>query len=139
MRLPIEVKKLLDVEDGDVIQNSRLKDVFEGALMTHSHEVNNTTVVEKFMITSRDKHSSNFELILDNESLINSSGIFKNNETYEVSVNGVVVDSFNFKTNLTETFKYGNHKFKVIFTDTNSTSIKLFTRQNQDTFLDFNF
>ena len=139
LRLPIEVKKLLDVEDGDVIQNSRLKDVFEGALMTHSHEVNNTTVVEKFMITSRDKHSSNFELILDNESIINSSGIFKNNETYEVSVNGVVVDSFNFKTNLTETFKYGNHKFKVIFTDTNSTSIKLFTRQNQDTFLDFNF
>ena len=139
LRLPIEVKKLLDVEDGDVIQNSRLKDVFEGALMTHSHEVNNTTVVEKFMITSRDKHSSNFELILDNESLINSSGIFKNNETYEISVNGVVVDSFNFKTNLTETFKYGNHKFKVIFTDTNSTSIKLFTRQNQDTFLDFDF
>ena len=139
LRLPIEVKKLLDLDDGEVIQNSRLKDVFEGALMTHSHEVNNTTVVEKFMITSRDKHSSNFELILDNESIINSSGIFKNNETYEVSVNGVVVDSFNFKTNLTETFKYGNHKFKVIFTDTNSTSIKLFTRQNQDTFLDFNF
>ena len=139
LRLPIEVKKLLDLDDGEVIQNSRLKDVFEGVLMAHSHEVNNTTVVEKFMITSRDKHSSNFELILDNESLINSSGIFKNNETYEVSVNGVVVDSFNFKTNLTETFKYGNHKFKVIFTDTNSTSIKLFTRQNQDTFLDFNF
>ena len=139
LRLPIEVKKLLDVEDGDVIQNSRLKDVFEGSLMTHSQEVNNTTVLEKFMITSRDKHSSNLELILDNESIINSSGIFKNNETYEVSVNGVVVDSFNFKTNLTETFKYGNHKFKVIFTDTNSTSIKLFTRQNQDTFLDFNF
>ena len=139
LRLPIEVKKLLDLDDGEVIQNSRLKDVFEGALMTHSHEVNNTTVVEKFMITSRDKHSSNLELILDNESIINSSGIFKNNETYEVSVNGVVVDSFNFKTNLTETFKYGNHKFKVIFTDTNSTSIKLFTRQNQDTFLDFNF
>ena len=139
LRLPIEVKKLLDVDDGEVIQNSRLKDVFEGALMAHSHEVNNTTVVEKFMITSRDKHSSNLELILDNESIINSSGIFKNNETYEVSVNGVVVDSFNFKTNLTETFKYGNHKFKVIFTDTNSTSIKLFTRQNQDTFLDFNF
>ncbi len=139
LRLPIEVKKLLDVEDGDVIQNSRLKDVFEGALMTHSHEVNNTTVVEKFIITSRDKHSANFELILDNESIINSSGIFKNNESYDVSVNGVVVDSFVYKTNLTEKFKYGDHKFKVVFTDTNSTSIKLFTRQNQDTFLDFDF
>lgn len=139
LRLPIEVKKILDVDNGEVIQNSRLKDVFEGALMVHSQENDNTTIVEKFLITSRDKHSSTFEVLLDNNSLINSSGIFKNNVSYGVSVNGDTIGSFNYKTNLTKTFNYDGHKVKIAFTDTNSTSIKLFTRENQDNFLNIQF
>ena len=137
-RLPIEVKKILDVDEGDVIQNSRLKEIFEGALMIHSQENNNTTVVEKFLITSRDKHAANFEILLDNNSIVNSSGIFKDDATYSISVDGDVVGSFNYKTNLTKTFNYGNHKVKLAFTDTNSTSIKVFTRENQDNFLNVN-
>ena len=139
LRLPIEVKKILDVDNGEVIQNSRLKDIFEGALMVHSQENDNTTIVEKFLITSRDKHSSTFEVLLDNNSLINSSGIFKNNVSYGVSVNGDTIGSFNYKTNLTKTFNYDGHKVKIAFTDTNSTSIKLFTRENQDNFLNIQF
>ncbi|WP_406536942.1 glycosyltransferase [Methanobrevibacter sp.] len=139
LRLPIEVKKILDVDNGEVIQNSRLKDVFEGALMVHSQENDNTTIVEKFLITSRDKHSSTFEVLLDNNSLINSSGIFKNNVSYGVSVNGDTIGSFNYKTNLTKTFNYDGHKVKIAFTDTNSTSINLFTRENQDNFLNIQF
>ena len=139
LRLPIEVKKILDVDNGEVIQNSRLKDIFEGALMVHNQENNNTTVVEKFLITSRDKHSATFEVMLDNYSIVNSSGIFKNNVSYGVSVNGDVVGSFNYKTNLTKTFNYGSHKLKIAFTDTNSTSIKVFTRESQDNFLNIIF
>lgn len=138
-RLPIEVKKILDVDNGEVIQNSRLKDIFEGALIVHNQENNNTTVVEKFLITSRDKHSATFEVMLDNSSLINSSGIFKKNVSYGVSVNGEFVGSFNYKTNLTKTFDYGGHNVKIRFTDTNSTSIKVFTRENQDNFLNIKF
>lgn len=138
-RLPIEVKKILDVDNGEVIQNSRLKDIFEGALIVHNQENNNTTVVEKFLITSRDKHSATFEVMLDNTSLVNSSGIFKKNVSYGVSVNGEFVGSFNYKTNLTKTFDYGGHNVKIRFTDTNSTSIKVFTRENQDNFLNIKF
>ncbi|WP_405267435.1 glycosyltransferase [Methanobrevibacter sp.] len=138
-RLPIEVKKILDVDDGDVIQNSRLKEIFEGAVMTHSFENNNTTIVEKFIITSRDKHAYNFEIIIDNTSVANSTGIFKKNVTYDVAADGEYITSFNFKSNLTKSFKYDGHKVKIIFDDTNSTSIKVFTRENQDNFLNFNF
>ena len=139
LRLPIEVKKILDVDNGEVIQNSRLKDIFEGALMVHSQENDNTTIVEKFLITSRDKHSSTFEVLLDNDSLVNSSGIFKNNVSYGVSVNGDTIGSFNYKANMNKTFNYNSHKVKIVFTDTNSTSIKLFTRENQDNFLNIQF
>ncbi len=139
LRLPIEVKKILDVDDGDVIQNSRLKEIFEGSVMTHSFEHNNTTIVEKFIITSRDKHAYNFEIIIDNTSVANSTGIFKKNVTYDVAVDGEYVTSFDFKNNLTKSFKYDGHKVKIKFDDTNSTSIKVFTRENQDNFLNFNF
>ena len=139
IRLPIEVKKILDVDDGDVIQNSRLKEIFEGAVMTHSHENNNTTIVEKFIITSRDKHAHNFEIFLDNTSVVNSTGIFKKNVTYDIAADGDNIASFNFKDNLTKSFKYDGHKVKIVFDDTNSTSIKVFTRENQDNFLNFNF
>ena len=139
IRLPIEVKKILDVDDGDVIQNSRLKEIFEGSVMTHSYENNNTTIIEKFIITSRDKHAYNFEVMVDNTSIANSTGIFKKNVTYDVAVDGDYVTSFNFKNNLTKPFKYDGHKVKIIFKDTNSTSIKVFTRENQDNFLNINF
>ena len=139
LRLPIEVKKILDVDDGDVIQNSRLKEIFEGAVMTHTNENNNTTIVEKFIITSRDKHAHNFEIFLDNTSIANSTGIFKNNVTYDIAADGDKIASFNFKDNLTKSFKYDGHKVKIVFDDTNSTSIKVFTRESQDNFLNFDF
>ena len=84
-RLPIEAGKLLDVQTGEVIQNSRLKDIFEGALITHSHDFNNSTVNEKYLITSRDKHAYDFEVTMDNTSIVNATGIFKKNNTYIIA------------------------------------------------------
>ena len=134
-RLPIEANNSLKVQTGDVIQNSRLKDVFEGVIINHNHEVNNTTITEQFLISSRDRHALNYELILDNESVVNSSGIFKENYTYEIYVDGGYVDKFEFHNASSQNFEYNGHSIEILFRDTNSTSIKAFTNE----FLNINF
>lgn len=139
LRLPIEVKKLLQVENGKVIQNSRLKDVFDGSLITHAYEYNNTTIKEKYFITSNEKQSSTYEIFLDNESIVNSYGTFKDNGTYDISVDGNYLTSFSYKNNLTKSFKFDGHDLEIVFRDTNSTSIKQFSSGNQGVFLNFNF
>ena len=139
LRLPIQAKKFLDVDTGDVIQNSRLKDIFEGSLITHNSDVNNTTITEKYVITSRDKNASVYEVFIDNNSAFSSSGIFKDNSTYSIMADGEYITSFNYADGLNKTFRHDGHKIEILFRDTNSTSIKVFTRENQDTFLDFDF
>jgi len=137
LRLPLDAKQAMDVSDGNVIQNSRLKEIFEGSVITHNFEVNNTTVKEKFTITSREKHSDIFEIFMNNESVINSSGIFKNNSTYYIAVDGDYYTSFVFKEGVNKTFEYGDNEIEIVFKDTNSTSIKSFVRQDQGNFLNF--
>ena len=139
LRMPIEVKKLLHVKNGEVIQNSRLKDIFDGSLITHAYEYNNTTIKEKYFISSSEKQSSKYEIFLDNESIVSSYGCFKENSTYDISVGGSYVTSFNYNDNLTKSFEYGKHNIEIVFNGTNSTSIKQFASENQGNFLNFNF
>ena len=138
LRLPIQAKKFLDVDTGDVIQNSRLKEIFDGSVITHSFGDENTTIKEKYSITSRDKNASIFEVIVDNSSVASSSGIFKDNSTYDIAINGEYITSFNYEDGLNKTFKYDGHEVEILFKDTNSTSIKVFARENQGYFLNFN-
>ena len=140
LRLPHDAKKVLYVSDGDVIQDIRLKDVFEGSVITHTHELeNNATTKEKYTVGSVDRNSSVFEILLDNESIGSSFGTFKYGETYSISVDGEYITSFDYKNNLTKTFKSNDHTVKIVFMDTNSTSIKQFNNANQGNFLDFSF
>lgn len=139
LRLPNEVKDFFNLEEGNVIQNSRLKEIFEGALMTHSYQDDNVTVYEKYVVSSRDVHSSTYEIFLDNKSIVYSSGIFKKNSTYEISVNGEYLTSFNFKKNSNVTFDYDDHKIEILFKDINTTSIKQIPRGTQEKFLNFEF
>ena len=134
-RLPNEVKDFLSVEEGNVIQNSRLKEIFEETLMTHSYENNNSTVYENFIVFPRDTHASTYEVFLDNTSIVYSSGIFKKNSTYDILVNDDKFVSFKFKKNSNVTFDYGNHTIEILFKDKNTTSIKQIPRQNQGNFL----
>uniref|UniRef100_UPI0026F0A695 glycosyltransferase n=2 Tax=Methanobrevibacter TaxID=2172 RepID=UPI0026F0A695 len=77
IRLPLEVKKNLHLEDGNVIQNSRLKEIFENSIVTHNQDLkNNSTIKEKFIVTT-GKNSSTYEIFLDNESIGSSFGVFK--------------------------------------------------------------
>ena len=139
LRLPKEVQSFLDVEDNNVIQNSRLKEVFEESLITHSYKNDNTTVHEEYIVSPRDVKACTYEIFLDNNSIVYSSGIFKKNSTYDISVDNKYLTSFKFKKNTNITFNYDNHTVEIIFTDKNTTSIKQIPRQNQGNFLDFNF
>lgn len=135
IRLPLEVKKNLHLEDGNVIQNSRLKEIFENSIVTHNQDLkNNSTIKEKFIVTT-GKNSSTYEIFLDNESIGSSFGVFKYNEDYSISLNGNYLTSFNYKNNLNKSFNYEGHNVTIVFEDTNSTSIKQFTNN----FLDISF
>ncbi|MGX8693755.1 MAG: glycosyltransferase [Methanobrevibacter sp.] len=135
LRLPIEVKKSLNVEDGDIIQDSRLKEVFKGSIISHSYEKDNTTFVEKFIVSARNRNATNFEMVINNVSVANSTGIFNNDSSYDISVNGETVYTMN---NLENTnFTYNGYEFKIIIKDTNATSIKQFATSSQDSFLKF--
>ena len=137
LRLPKEAKNFLNLEEGNVIQNTRLKQVFEGTLVTHSYENENATLYEHYTISSRDVPSSTYEIFLDNSSIAYSTGIFKKNSTYEVKIDDFVT-SFNFKKNSNVTFNYENHTVEILFKDTNTTSIKQVPRQSQGNFLNLN-
>ena len=137
LRLPIHAKKDLGVETEDVIQNSRLKEIFSGSIITHNYDNDNISVYEKYVVSERDKDAKNFEIFINNESVVGSAGIFKNNSVYDVAINGEYVASVKNLENTT--FEYGNNTIEIVFSDTNSTSIKQYASQNDGTFLDFDF
>ena len=138
LRLPMDAKKDLKVHDEYVIQNSRLKEIFAKSVITHSYENNNITVYEKYMVSSRDKNALTYEVLVNNESIMMSSGIFKNNITYDIVVDGEYITSINNLKNKT-TFNYENNTVDIVFTNNNLTSIKEPVQENQGNFLNFNF
>lgn len=138
LRLPMEAKKDLNVHDEYVIQNSRLKEIFSKAVITHGHETNNITVYEKYIVSARDKKALTYEIFVNNESIMTSSGIFKNNATYDVVVNGKYITSINNLKKKT-TFNYENNTIDIVFSNDNLTSIKEPVREDQGNFLNFDF
>ena len=137
LRLPIEAKKELNVQDEYVIQNSRLKETFSDSIITHSYENNNITVYEKYIVSSNDKKASNYEILVNNESILTSAGIFKQNASYNIAIDGEYVTSIKYPEN--KTFIYGDDTVDIIFKDNNITSIKIPVRQNHGDFLNFEF
>ena len=133
LRLPIHVKKALDIENGYVIQNSRLKEVFENSIVDHSHNKDNITIHEKFSISSKNKNATDCEVFLNNESILNSTGIFRNDSSYYISVNNELVGQVKYPED--QNFTFGNNTVQVIFKNTTATSIKEFTKPNQGNFL----
>ena len=137
IRLPLEAKKALNLETGAVIQNSRLKEVFEGVGVLHHYDSENATAIEKYIVSSRDKDACNFEVLMDNVSIVNSFGIFKDNSTYDITVNDEIIKTVTYynKTFSESNFTYGDHEINITFVDRNNTSIKQFVRSEQGNFL----
>lgn len=142
LRLPLDARKALDLETGSVIQNSRLKEIFEGTGVIHKFDANNTTISENFIITSRAKVSSTYEIFIDNVSQMSSYGIFQNNASYIINVNEEPVNQITFLNNASNQnaseFEYNGHDIKIVFETTNNTSIKQFLKENQNNFLNIN-
>ena len=137
IRLPLEAKKELKLETGAVIQNSRLKEVFGGVGILHHYESENATAIEKFTVSSRDRDACNFEVFMDNTSIVTSYGIFSDNSTYDITVNDEVVKTVTYYngTFSDSNFTYEGHEIAINFVDRNNTSIKQFVRSEQGNFL----
>ena len=137
LRLPIDAKRDLGVVTGDVIQNSRLKEVFSKVVITHSYEKDNITFKEIFKVSSRDRNATSYEVLINNESIANSTGILKYNTTYDININGKYYTSVN--TMEDASFKYDNNTVDIVFKDVNATSIKEFLPDREGYFLKFYF
>lgn len=135
VRLPLDARKQLGLETGYVIQNSRLNEVFNQAIVTQSKMNKNVTSVEKFSISSKDRHSSSFEVFVNNVSVSNSSGVFRDNSSYSISVGGENIGTLTSPKNTS--LSYGDSQIKIIFKDSNYTSNKFFVKENQGSFLNF--
>lgn len=136
LRLPIHAKKDLGVESEDVIQNSRLNEIFSGSLITHNYENDNVSVNEKYIVSDRFKGAKSFEIFINNESVVGSAGILKAKSVYNIAIDGEYVTSIKSLENTS--FKYGNNTVDIVFTNTNSTSIKQYVAESDGNFLDFN-
>lgn len=134
IRLPLEARKVLSLETGYVIQNSRLKEIFNQATVTQSRENQNITYVEKFIVSTKDYNSSNFEVLVDNVSVCNSSGVFRVNSSYSVGVNGEVVGLLTDLENTT--INHDGSKISIIFKNSEYTSTNQFVKSNQGNFID---
>ncbi|WP_458454545.1 glycosyltransferase [Methanobrevibacter sp.] len=137
LRLPYNAKHSLGVQDDYIIQNSRLKEIFSGSTITHSFDKDNISVYEKYRVSARDSNASVYEIIVNNNSILNSTGIFKENSNYSIAIDGEYVSTVTFPQK--QTIEYGNNTIEIIFKDTNSTSIKQFVTQNKGNFLNFDF
>ena len=138
LRLPIEVKNALHVEDKDIIQNSRLVDVFDKSIVYHGYSLDNVSFDEKFIISSKQVKSIGYEVIVDNVSIVNSSGVFLENNTYNIACDGSYVTSFTYYNSTIENqnFTYNGHSIQLKFKDINSTSSKQF---DENYFINFKF
>ncbi|WP_298517963.1 glycosyltransferase [uncultured Methanobrevibacter sp.] len=138
LRLPIDVKKEFDVQNGDVIQNSRLKDVFEGSVATHLNNDNeNVTFAEKFTITSRYKNATTFEILSNGVSMANCTGILKDNTSYSIAVDDSTVETFTYYSGMDKVSLEG-YGIEIVFKNEEGTSTNRFVQSSQD-FLSFYF
>lgn len=136
LRLPIEAKNALGVQNGDVIQNSRLKDIFDGAVVTHTNDDNeNLTFSEKFTISSRYKNATTFEIFLNGVSISNSSGIFKDNASYNVAISDSDVETFTYYEGI-DNVSFEDYGIEIVFRYENETSTNKFVQESQN-FLTF--
>lgn len=142
LRLPMDVKEYLEVADGDILQNSRLNHIFDGAVVSHNvSSANNTTLFDSFIISDRYNNGSRLDVIVDNVSMGSIGGIFENNSSYSVAVDGHVIGSIDFINNSFENntfeFNFEGHNYMINVTSNNITTIQHFVNSQEGNFIDF--
>lgn len=133
IRMPNQARKVLNLEPGYIIQNSRLKEVFDQSIVSQVSKSKNISCTEKFIISQKDYNSSDFEVFLGNVSITNSSGVFRGNNSYSIAVEGDIVGTINKAKNTT--LNYGDSEIEIVFKDSQYSSTKQFVKSNQGNFL----
>lgn len=132
IRMPNQARKNLNLEPGYIIQNSRLKEVFDQSIVNQVSKSKNISYTEKFIISQKDYNSSDFEVFLDNVSITNSSGVFRSNSSYSIAVDGDIIGTIEKPQNTT--FTYGDSEIDIVFKDSQYSSTKQFVKSNQGNF-----
>ena len=132
IRMPNQARKILNLEPGYIIQNSRLKEVFDQSIVSQVSKSKNISCTEKFIISQKDYNSSDFEVFLGNVSITNSSGVFRSNSSYSIAVDGDIVGTINKPKNTT--LNYGDSEIEIVFNDSQYSSTKQFVKSNQGNF-----
>ena len=132
IRMPNQARKVLNLEPGYIIQNSRLKEVFDQSIVSQVSKSKNISCTEKFIISQKDYNSSDFEVFLGNVSITNSSGVFRGNNSYSIAVDGDIVGTINKPKNTT--LNYGDSEIEIVFMDSQYSSTKQFVKSNQGNF-----
>lgn len=132
IRMPNQARKVLNLEPGYIIQNSRLKEVFDQSIVSQVSKSKNISCTEKFIISQKDYNSSDFEVFLGNVSITNSSGVFRGNNSYSIAVDGDIVGTINKAKNTT--LNYGDSEIEIVFKDSQYSSTKQFVKSNQGNF-----
>lgn len=144
IRLPIDAQSYLDLSTGEVLQNSRLSQYFEGTVASHNvRNGSDLNLTESYIITQNNNTGIGYTIYFDNESVVRSNGIFNLNSSYAISMNGVNIgyittDNVNF-TNETHSFEFENHTIEVIFNQTNITSIKQVLNSQEGNFINIQY
>lgn len=129
LRLPIDAKNALNLEDGNIIQNSRLVDIFAKSHVHHTFTGNNITFVEKFILSSKQENEWTYKIVVDNRTQATSFGSFSENQSYSIISDGSYLNQFTY-TNASSihnlNFTYQNHEVQIIFNKTNTTTLKKF-------------
>ena len=140
-RLPSSVKEELDLEDGEVIANSRLVEIFQGVLVKHNIRFDDLSEemegFVEFTISPKSQNATFFNLTLDNESILSSVGNFRNDSSYSISYDGNIMCTFNQDDieNGNMTFKFGEKDGMIEFKNRNSTSIRNYVTNDRDSFV----
>ena len=88
------------------------------------------------LVTLTSKGAKSFEIFINNESVVGSAGILKAKSVYNIAIDGEYVTSIKSLENTS--FEYGNNTVDIVFSNTNSTSIKQYVTESDGYFLDFN-
>ena len=138
LRLPIDAKNTLNLDDGDIIQNSRLVDVFAKSTINHVFTKNNTTFVEKFILTPKQHNEWMYNVVVDNVTIATSFGAFSENQTYSILDDGEYLGEFTYYNSSSihnMNFTNNNHDIQIRFKNTNTTTVKIFDSE----FINFRF
>ncbi|KZX15074.1 glucosyl-3-phosphoglycerate synthase [Methanobrevibacter cuticularis] len=146
LRLPSKVRTVFNVQIGDMISDGNIKGVFEGIQAQRSFNSTNLTSSNvssnlNFVINAMSSNGVIMAIYLDNKLIDSVSGAIKNNSSYDIQANGIVISSIivdDLKPGNSYFAYYGDHIIELKILNKTST-LKNFDTNDFGPFLSFNF